>query len=86
MQYNDAADSFIKERLEKEGVRVEYGKNLIAVNSQKYSITVQDRSGKTEERDYNNLYSLLPSKPHPWLQEAGLLTSRGLLDVDTETL
>lgn len=53
----DSADSFIKDELKKREVKVEYGLKLTAVNKEKQLATFQDiKSGKTEERPYNNLY------------------------------
>jgi NADH dehydrogenase FAD-containing subunit len=49
-------------------------------------LTLTGRDGKTESRDYNNLYTLIPTQPHPWLVEAGLSSSNGLLNVDHQTL
>jgi hypothetical protein len=46
-------------------------------------ISVNDMSsGESEDRTFHNLYSLIPCKPHPFLQEAGLLNPSGLLNVD----
>lgn len=46
------------------------------------------KTGATQQREYNNLYSLIPSKPHEPLVESGLAHegSNFLLDVDRETL
>jgi sulfide:quinone oxidoreductase len=32
VQYNDAGDAFFKEELKKRGIKVEYGKKLVAVD------------------------------------------------------
>lgn len=86
VQFNDAADQFIKSELDKKGIKVELGKNLVEIDMKNYRITLADRSGKTEQRDYNNVYSLIPCQPHGWLQEGGLLSAGGLLEVDPQTL
>lgn len=43
------------------------------------------KTGETTSRDYHNLYSIIPTKPHSMLTEAGLAgpASNGLLDVDS---
>jgi NADPH-dependent 2,4-dienoyl-CoA reductase/sulfur reductase-like enzyme len=46
------------------------------------------KSGKRTTKKYNNLYSLIPSKPHECLVNSGLATaaSNNLLDVYPDTL
>jgi thioredoxin reductase len=86
-QFSDSTDAFIKEELTKRGVKVEYGMNLVEVDMKTY--TAKFKNLKTNEvvtRPYSNLYSLLPTKPHASLQQAGLLSTNGLLDVDHQTL
>lgn len=86
-QFSDSTDAFIKEELTKRGVKVEYGLNLVEVDMKTY--TAKFKNLKTNEivtRPYSNLYSILPTKPHANLQQAGLLASNGLLDVDHQTL
>jgi len=79
----DSADTFIKEELQKRGVKVEYGLNLVELDTKKFEATFKDvKSGKTHKRPYSNLYSLIPRKAHPALKEAGLTAANGLLDVD----
>lgn len=64
VQYNDAADQFFKDELKKREIEVIYNTNLEAVDMENYKITTKDlKSGKTTQRDYNNLYSILPTKP-----------------------
>lgn len=52
-------------------------------------ITVKDmKTGEASNKEYHNLYSIIPCRPHKFLADAGLIsnTSNGLLDVDKETL
>lgn len=63
--------------------------NLIGIDQNKYKATFQNlKTGKKVVRDYNNLYSLIPCKPHQSLLDAGLASkeSNGLLDVNINTL
>jgi len=89
VQYLDSADTFIKDEIAKRGVKIEYGKNLVEIDKENFKAVFQDlKTGEKETRDYNNLYSIIPCKPHPPLVEAGLASeaSNGLLDVDIHTL
>ena len=52
-------------------------------------MTLQDvNTKKLEERDYHNLYSIMPCVPHDLLQESGLASEETnyMLDVDRHTL
>jgi sulfide:quinone oxidoreductase len=87
VQYNDAGDTFFKEQLKKRNIKVEYGLKLVEVVKDRQEAVFEDvSSGARETRKYNNLYQILPSKPHEPLVNAGLTTPNGLLDVDYETL
>jgi hypothetical protein len=35
VQYSDSADSYIKEELERQGVKIEYGQNLVEIKQDK---------------------------------------------------
>jgi NADPH-dependent 2,4-dienoyl-CoA reductase/sulfur reductase-like enzyme len=87
VQYLDTADTWIKEELKKRGVKVEYGQNLVAIDKEKQIATFEDVRTKAQHtRPFNNLYTLIPCKAHPWLKESGLTAANGLLDVDHQTL
>lgn len=89
VQFMDSADSYIKEELERRGVRVEYGMNLVEINQEKQIATYQNlKTGEKVQKPYHNLYSILPTKPHQALLEAGLASkeSNNLLDLDINTL
>jgi hypothetical protein len=50
-----------------------------------YKMTTKNlKTGESNVRDYHNLYSIIPTKPHSMLTESGLAGphSNGLLDVD----
>ena len=60
-----------------------------SINKDKQTAVFENlKTGQSETRDYSQLYSIVPTKPHPGLLEAGLVHqgSNGLLDVDHETL
>jgi len=75
--------------LEKRGIKVEYGKKLVEIQKENQVAVFEDVKTKAREtRPYNNLYSLVPSKPHQNLVESGLATAESnyMLNVDHETL
>ncbi|KAL4508309.1 hypothetical protein ABPG72_003613 [Tetrahymena utriculariae] len=87
VHYCDSADAFIKERLEKRGIRVEYNTKLLEVHQDGQKATfINTKTGEKSVRDYNNLYSIVPSKRQEFLDKAGLTNSNGLLNVDHQTL
>jgi len=64
----DSADTFIKDEIAKRGVKVEYGKKLVEIDKANYKAIFENlKTGERETRDYNNLYSIIPCKPHPCL-------------------
>jgi len=86
-EYFDEADRFIKESIKKAGAEIELGTKLVEIDKKNFKATFENvESGEKSVRDYHNLYVIPPTKPHPSLQEAGLTTQRGLLDVDRQTL
>lgn len=40
------------------------------------------KTGERSERDYHNLYSMVPSKKQEFLTKASLVNDNGLLNVD----
>jgi thioredoxin reductase len=54
-----------------------------------HEITVKDlKAGTNSNKEFHNLYSIIPTRPHKMLEDAKLVSSatEGLLDVDKETL
>ncbi|KAM3131529.1 hypothetical protein pb186bvf_016313 [Paramecium bursaria] len=87
VQYSESGDYFFKEELKKRNIKVEYGLKLVGVNKETNTATFEDvQTGKQQDRPYNSLYQIAPTKPNDVLVSAGLTTTRGLLDVDIETL
>lgn len=89
VQFQDDVDKFIKDELARRGLNVEYGLNLVGVDKATQTATFENvRTKERSTRPYNNLYSLIPSKPHPSLLKAGLISkeSNYLLDVCPKTL
>lgn len=87
VQYCDSADAFIKERLEKKGIKVEYNTKLLEIHQDGQKATfVNTKTGEKSVRDYHNLYSIVPGKKQAFLENAGLTNSNGLLNVDHQTL
>ena len=71
------------------GIKVDYGWNLKSIDKSKNeAVFVNVQTGKTETRSYGQLYTMVPTKPHENLVQAGLATkeSNFLLDVDRSTL
>ncbi|EGR27203.1 hypothetical protein IMG5_200230 [Ichthyophthirius multifiliis] len=87
VHYCDSADDFIKSELQKKGVNVEYNQKLVEISKDNQMATFQNlKTGETTVREYQNLYSIMPTKPNEPLVNAGLTNSNGLLDVNHETL
>lgn len=65
VQYQPDADQFIKNKLAQENVKVEYGLNLVAIDQKNFKATFQNvKTGEKVVKEYHNLYSLIPCKPH----------------------
>lgn len=87
--HSTSTDQFLKSKISKSGIKCELGQNLISINKDAQSATFENtETGEKHERDYNNLYTILPCKPQQELLDAGLAgpNSNNLLDVDRETL
>jgi len=62
--HNITTDQWIKAELAKRGVNVVLGENLTAVDKKTQMATFTNMStGETSQRNYDNLYSILPCKP-----------------------
>lgn len=62
---------------------------MTAIDKDKQLATFQNvKTGETQQRDYNNLYTIMPCKPYDTLLDAGLASAatNNLLDVDKQTL
>lgn len=86
-EYFEPADRFIKESLKKAGAEIELGTKLVEVDKKNFKATFENvETGEKSVRDYHNLYAIPPTKPHQSLLDAGLVSQRGLLEVDRQTL
>jgi len=88
-QHSPSTDSFFKDACANNGIKIELGQNLTAINKENQTATFTNvKTGETSTRDYHNLHACLPCKPHQELIDAGLTdpTYGNLLDVDRETL
>ena len=88
-KHHEETDKFIKDKIQKLGIKVDYGWNLKSIDKTKKQAVFENlKTGQKETRGYGQLYTLVPTRPHDSLVEAGLATREtgGLLDVDRATL
>ena len=85
-QYDAEADAFIREVCEKNGINVLFNTEVTEVKGKQQVLTLQHADGKTEERDFNNLYVIPRGQTQPSLKEAGLADAQGFFDVNPTTL
>ena len=85
-QFDQDADAFIRDICEKKGIPVHFNTELVEVKGKEQLLTLKFADGRTEERDFNNLYAIPRGLTQPTLAEAGLADANGFLDVNPTTL
>ncbi|EAR93504.2 FAD-dependent pyridine nucleotide-disulfide oxidoreductase, putative (macronuclear) [Tetrahymena thermophila SB210] len=85
-QYSKQADEYFKEELKKRGIKVLYNTQIENIDKPKRQVTVVGKNGGKTVEKYDNLYSIIPTKGHEFLQQANLCNEQGLLSVDSHTL
>ncbi|KAL4506078.1 hypothetical protein ABPG72_013839 [Tetrahymena utriculariae] len=85
-QYSKQADEYFKEELKKRGIKVLYNTQIENLDKLKRQVTVVGKNGAKTVEKYDNLYSIIPTKGHEFLQQANLCNEQGLLNVDSHTL
>lgn len=68
---------------------MEYNQNLTEINKETMTATFKNvKTGEFQNRNYNALYTLIPTEDHQSLIQSGLANkeSNNLLDVDHQTL
>ncbi|KAL4480260.1 hypothetical protein ABPG74_020776 [Tetrahymena malaccensis] len=85
-QYSKQADEYFREELKKRGIKVLYNTEIENLDKLKRQVTVVGKNGAKAVEKYDNLYSIIPTKGHEFLQQANLCNEQGLLNVDSHTL
>ncbi|GGG15792.1 pyridine nucleotide-disulfide oxidoreductase [Rhodococcoides trifolii] len=79
-------DSLLFDELSEWGVRVLRGTAVSELHPGEQAITVTAADGGTERLDYDFLHLVPPYRGHTWVEESGLATAHGLVDIDPHTL
>ena len=81
-KYSNALDALRQKR----GIRGEFGRNLVSVDSGKRTATFKKPDGSTEEAEYTILHVTPPMGPLDVLKGSPLADAAGWVDVDPATL